>query len=78
MQAIDILPLIKDRAQARAELRRNASKSANYWHASFQLWSDEYQAYEALRAVGLRDAADCAWKRRTAAADLCTILTACT
>ena len=78
MQAIDVLPLIKDRAKVRAELRRNESKPSSYWHASFQLWSDEYQAYEALRAVGLRDAAGCAWQRRTAAADLCTILTACT
>ena len=77
MQALDAVPLIKGRAQARAQLRRNASKSSNYWHASFQLWSDEYEAYEALRAVGLRDAAACAWQRRTAAAELCQILTAC-
>lgn len=77
MQAIDILPLIKDRAAARAILRPNASKASNHWHAAFELWSAEFKAYEALSAAGLHDAAHCAWVRRTAAADVCNILTAC-
>lgn len=53
---------------------RFGSRAVRVWAASNDLWSDEYHAWRALSALGLENAAECAWRRRTAAADLSSIL----
>ena len=72
MQAIDILPLVK----ARIDTSGQFSRSYAAWHAAFDLWTEEYATWRALADLGHDSAARCAWQRRSAASDLCTILTA--
>ena len=78
MPAIETVSLIKDRIKDQANARPGISKASRTWRAAFELWNDEYASYEALRSVGLDDAARCAWQRRTGASELCQILTICT
>ena len=77
MQAIETVSLIKDRIRDQANARPGISKGGRAWHAAFDLWTAEFESYQALRAVGLHDAAQCAWQRRTGASELCHILTIC-
>lgn len=43
--------------------------------ASSKLWEDEYETYDALHRLGFAAAAECAWQRRCAAADVALVLT---
>jgi hypothetical protein len=71
ISARDILPVAIDRANLQDEIY---SRQYKVCLAANSLWSDEYHAWKALIDLGLRDAAECAWQRRTAACDLATIL----
>ena len=78
MQAIETVSLIKDRIKDQANARPGISRGARAWHAAFELWTAEFESYQSLSAVGLHDAARCAWARRSGASELCQILTVCT
>jgi hypothetical protein len=78
MQAIETVSLIKDRIKDQANARPGISRGARAWHSAMELWTAEFESYQALSAVGLHHAAACAWSRRSGASDLCRILTACT
>ena len=78
MQAIESVSLIKDRMKDQIQVRPGISRGARAWHAAIELWTAEFESFQALSAVGLHHAADCAWQRRSGASELCQILTACT
>ena len=75
--AYNAIPLLKDRVAAYAVESPFMSKRDRFWEASMDLWCAEMDAYKALSDVGLYRAAECAWKRRSAASELCHILTRC-
>jgi hypothetical protein len=76
LNAYDAMPVARARAQqATGDQFPGAT---HLWRHAQSLWSDEYHAYRTLMALGMHDAAECAWQRRTAAADLAHIyITAC-
>ena len=78
MSAIETVSLIKDRIKDQAGARPEISKGVRAWHAAFELWTAEFESYQALSSIGLHNAAACAWQRRTGASELCQILTICT
>jgi hypothetical protein len=64
LTAIDVLPLVQARAQASTG-KSYPGATALYAHAE-QAWEDEWITYQALQQQpALRDAANCAWQRRT-------------
>jgi hypothetical protein len=73
LTAIDVLPLVQARAQASTG-KSYPGATALYAHAE-QAWEDEWITYQALQQQpALRDAANCAWQRRTALSELTRIL----
>ena len=77
MSSYDVISLLKDRVAAYAAESPSMSRRDRFWEASMDLWCAEMDAYKALSDVGLYRAAECAWKRRSAASELCHILTRC-
>jgi len=77
VSAYDSISLLKDRVAAYAVESPSMSRRDRFWEASMDLWNAEMEAYAALWSVGLHAAAECAWKRRSAASELCNILTRC-
>ena len=68
----DALAIVESRAAANPDGR--SRRAVRLWTEANQLWNDEYASWKALSAVGLKSAADSAWKRRTVAADLAMLL----
>jgi hypothetical protein len=69
----DALAIVESRAAAAPDDGRNR-QAVRLWLEANQLWTDEYTSWKALTALGLESAADAAWKRRTVAADLASLL----
>ena len=77
MSPYDVISLLKDRVAAYAAESPSMSRRDRFWEASMDLWVAEMDAYKALSDLGMYRAAECAWKRRSAASELCHILTRC-
>ena len=77
MSPYDVISLLKDRVAAYAAESPSMSRRDRFWEASMDLWCAEMDTYKALSDVGMHRAAECAWKRRSAASELCQILTRC-
>jgi len=71
VSALDILPIVQSRA---GRWRQASQRNVAIYVAANSLWNDEYETWLALMRLGLRDAANCAWERRSAASDLSRIL----
>ena len=73
LTAKDALPIV--RARALQESGNRFPGAAALYAAAGALWDDEWQSYRTLAELpGLRHAAECAYQRRCAAADLTKIL----
>ena len=77
MSPYDVISLLKDRVAALAIKSPSMSRRDRFWEASMALWVAEMDSYKALSDLGMYRAAECAWKRRSAASELCHILTRC-
>lgn len=75
--AYSAISLLKDRVAAYSVESPSMSKRDRFWEASMDLWCAEMDSYKALSELGMYRAAECAWKRRSAASELCHILTRC-
>lgn len=71
-ELLDALAVVKSRAAADPNDR--CSRGVKLWAKANELWSDEYRSWKTLATLGHTSAAECAWQRRTVAADLAALL----
>jgi len=77
MSIFNTIALLKDRVSDLAIQSPHMLRRDRFWEASMDLWQAEMNTYETLWRLGFHAAAECAWKRRSAASELCHVLTVC-